>query len=143
MIAMIEVTLWSSISPTSISAQLPAGIRKATAWYNHHISLARPPIRGQSKPPLPVVVLLTDDVANRQKAEKEGLTCVSGGFHLRFHSSSTSIAIISAEIRRRPQGVNPIAGPSLGSRFGQLGTYRGRRRSSSALSRGRFLYCNR
>ncbi|OSD00737.1 RNB-domain-containing protein [Trametes coccinea BRFM310] len=53
------------------------GIRKATAWYNNHVSLARPPVRGQAKPPLPTIVLLTDDVANRQKAEKEGLTCMS------------------------------------------------------------------
>ncbi|PIL25685.1 hypothetical protein GSI_11435 [Ganoderma sinense ZZ0214-1] len=53
------------------------GIRKATSWYNNHLSLARPPVRGQSRPPLPLVVLLTDDVANRQKAEKEGLSCVS------------------------------------------------------------------
>ncbi|KAI0758758.1 RNB-domain-containing protein [Fomes fomentarius] len=53
------------------------GIRKATAWYNSHLSLARPPIRGQLKPPLPAVVLLTDDVANRQKAEKDGLRCAS------------------------------------------------------------------
>ncbi|TBU24927.1 RNB-domain-containing protein [Dichomitus squalens] len=53
------------------------GIRKATSWYNSHLSLARPPVRGQSRPPLPVVVLMSDDVANRQKAEKEGLSCVS------------------------------------------------------------------
>ncbi|KAI1791379.1 RNB-domain-containing protein [Ganoderma leucocontextum] len=53
------------------------GIRKATSWYNNHLTLARPPVRGQSRPSLPPVVLLTDDVANRQKAEKEGLSCVS------------------------------------------------------------------
>ena len=55
-----------------------SGIRKATSWYNTHISLARPPIRGQPQQPLPTVVLLTDDVANRQKAEKEGIKCLSG-----------------------------------------------------------------
>ncbi|GBE86825.1 Exosome complex exonuclease dis3 [Sparassis crispa] len=53
------------------------GIRKATSWYNTHISLSRPPIRGQPVRPLPTVVLLTDDVANRQRAEKEGLSCIS------------------------------------------------------------------
>ncbi|EJF61412.1 RNB-domain-containing protein [Dichomitus squalens LYAD-421 SS1] len=53
------------------------GIRKATSWYNCHLSLARPPVRGQSRPPLPVVVLMSDDVANCQKAEKEGLSCIS------------------------------------------------------------------
>ncbi|KZT00885.1 RNB-domain-containing protein [Laetiporus sulphureus 93-53] len=58
------------------------GIRKATTWYNSHISLARPPVRGQSKRVLPTVVLLTDDVANRQKAEKDGLNCVSGKLYL-------------------------------------------------------------
>ncbi|RDX49603.1 RNB-domain-containing protein [Lentinus brumalis] len=53
------------------------GIRRATAWYKGHLELSRPQIRGQTKPPQPAVVLLTDDVANRQKAEKEGLPCVS------------------------------------------------------------------
>ncbi|EKM52263.1 uncharacterized protein PHACADRAFT_211534 [Phanerochaete carnosa HHB-10118-sp] len=53
------------------------GIRKATSWYHTHISLARPPVRGQAKPTIPDVVLLTDDAANRQKAEKEGIKCMS------------------------------------------------------------------
>ncbi|KAH9913246.1 RNB-domain-containing protein [Fomitopsis serialis] len=53
------------------------GIRMATAWYNTHLGLARPPIRGQPARPLPSVVLLSDDVANRQKAEKEGIACIS------------------------------------------------------------------
>ncbi|KAH9911776.1 RNB-domain-containing protein [Epithele typhae] len=53
------------------------GIRKATSWYKSHLALARPAVRGQSVPPLPSIVLLTDDAANRQKAEKEGLTCLS------------------------------------------------------------------
>ncbi|KAI0683293.1 RNB-domain-containing protein [Cytidiella melzeri] len=51
-------------------------IRKATSWYNTHISLSRPSVRGQTKP-IPTVVLLTDDAANRQKAESEGLQCMS------------------------------------------------------------------
>ncbi|CAL1698566.1 unnamed protein product [Somion occarium] len=53
------------------------GIRKATAWYNEHLSLARPPIRGKLQPPLPTAILLTDDVANRQKAEKDRIPCIS------------------------------------------------------------------
>ncbi|KAI0287919.1 RNB-domain-containing protein [Russula brevipes] len=52
-------------------------IRVGTAWYNTHISLTRPPIRGQPQPALPTVVLLTDDVDNRLKAEKDGIPCSS------------------------------------------------------------------
>ena len=37
-----------------------------------------PPIRGQARPVLPDVILLTDDSANRQKAEKEGIKALSG-----------------------------------------------------------------
>jgi len=54
------------------------GIRIATAWYNTHISLTRPPIRGQTKNALPTVVLMTEDAANRQKAEQAGISCISG-----------------------------------------------------------------
>lgn len=75
------------------------GIRKATAWYNSHLSLSRPPVRGQSQPPLPPVVLLTDDVANRQKGEKDGLTCMSGKSH-----QGSSVA--AHYLRLRPQSVN-------------------------------------
>ncbi|KAI0076851.1 RNB-domain-containing protein [Panus rudis PR-1116 ss-1] len=53
------------------------GIRKAAAWYNTHLSLSRPPVRGKPNAPLPVAVLLTDDVANCQKAEQEGIPCIS------------------------------------------------------------------
>lgn len=66
------------LSAFCIETQPFAGIRKATAWYNTHISLARPPIRNQPKPVLTTAVLLTDDVANRQKAEAEGLKAISG-----------------------------------------------------------------
>lgn len=54
------------------------GIRKATAWYNEHIRVTRPPIRGQVPPKLPTVVLMTEDAANRGMAEKAGLSTVSG-----------------------------------------------------------------
>ncbi|KIK69027.1 hypothetical protein GYMLUDRAFT_35068 [Collybiopsis luxurians FD-317 M1] len=53
------------------------GIRTTTAWYNTHISLTRPPVRGKTQAPHPIVVLLTDDVANRQKAEQSGVTSIS------------------------------------------------------------------
>ncbi|THV04768.1 RNB-domain-containing protein [Dendrothele bispora CBS 962.96] len=53
------------------------GIRIATAWYNTHISLTRPPIRGQTKNAPPTVVLMTEDAANRQKAEQAGISCIS------------------------------------------------------------------
>jgi len=53
------------------------GIRKATAWYNTHISLTHPPIRGQPSPKLPTVVLMTEDAANRQKAENSGIASIS------------------------------------------------------------------
>ncbi|KAF9654049.1 RNB-domain-containing protein [Thelephora ganbajun] len=53
------------------------GIRKATAWYSSHISLINPPVRGQHPKPKPIVVLLTDDLQNRIKGEKEGIKCSS------------------------------------------------------------------
>ncbi|KAE9408711.1 RNB-domain-containing protein [Gymnopus androsaceus JB14] len=53
------------------------GIRTATAWYNTHISLTRPPVRGQTRTPHPTVVLMTEDAANRQKAEQSGITSIS------------------------------------------------------------------
>jgi hypothetical protein len=54
-----------------------AGIRKAAAWYTQHIELSRPPIRGKAAPKRPTVVLLTEDVANRQKAEKDKIVALS------------------------------------------------------------------
>ena len=57
------------------------GIRKATTWYNGHIARTRLPIRGQEKRLLPpCVILMTEDTANRRKAEKEGIICVSGSY---------------------------------------------------------------
>ncbi|KAF9478006.1 RNB-domain-containing protein [Pholiota conissans] len=53
------------------------GIRKATAWYTSHISTNRPPLRGQPTPKLPTVVLMTEDAANRQKAQKSGIYSIS------------------------------------------------------------------
>ncbi|KIJ59605.1 hypothetical protein HYDPIDRAFT_118378 [Hydnomerulius pinastri MD-312] len=53
------------------------GIRKGAEWYNAHLTLAHPPIRGQKPLPPPQVILLTDDAANRQKAEAENIPTVS------------------------------------------------------------------
>ncbi|KAI9566793.1 hypothetical protein HD554DRAFT_2024795 [Boletus coccyginus] len=52
------------------------GIRRGAEWYNIHLALARPPIRGQTRK-TPQVILLTDDVANRRKAEAENIPTVS------------------------------------------------------------------
>ena len=54
------------------------GIRRASAWYKAHLSANNPPSRGQPQPKLPTIVLLTEDAANRQKAEKEGIVSLSG-----------------------------------------------------------------
>jgi hypothetical protein len=53
------------------------GIRKTTEWYNSHLQVTRPQFRGQAPPKIPTVVLLTEDVANRQKAEGSGITAIS------------------------------------------------------------------
>lgn len=53
------------------------GIRKATSWYNTHISFSHPPARGQVSRKLPTVVLMTEDAANRQKGEDAGISCIS------------------------------------------------------------------
>ncbi|KAG2063668.1 RNB-domain-containing protein [Suillus decipiens] len=53
------------------------GIRKAAEWYNSHLTLAHPPIRGRPNLALPKVVLITDDFANHQKADKENIPCIS------------------------------------------------------------------
>jgi exosome complex exonuclease DIS3/RRP44 len=54
-----------------------AAIRKATAWYNSHISLSFPTFRSQSVT-VPMVVLLTDDAANRSLAAVGGVDSLSG-----------------------------------------------------------------
>ena len=56
------------------------GIRKATAWYNVRLKLNRPPIREQGPPKIPTIVLMTEDAANRQKAEVLGIPSTSGKF---------------------------------------------------------------
>ncbi|KAL4068784.1 hypothetical protein V8B97DRAFT_1972058 [Scleroderma yunnanense] len=52
-------------------------IRNGAKWYNTHLRLARPPIRGHKPPTVPHVVLLTQDAGNRNKALAEEIPCVS------------------------------------------------------------------
>ncbi|KAG6329453.1 hypothetical protein ID866_9636, partial [Astraeus odoratus] len=52
-------------------------IRVGAKWYNDHVRLARPPVRGQKLPPIPQVVLLTQDAGNREKALAENIPCIS------------------------------------------------------------------
>ena len=83
---------------------LLSGIRKATAWYNSHISLARPPIRNQPKPDVTTAVLLTDDVANRQKAEAEGLHAFSGMIFWINHDY-IPLRYLAQQVRRYVEGL--------------------------------------
>lgn len=87
----------------AIPQPINSGIRKATAWYNSHISLSRPPVRGQAKPVLPDVVLLTDDAANRQKAEKEGIKCMSGTWST-IHAKHAASPNAAFSVRRYIEG---------------------------------------
>ncbi|KAF9529933.1 hypothetical protein CPB83DRAFT_925381 [Crepidotus variabilis] len=52
------------------------GIRKATQWYAQHVALRSSSIRGQDQNS-PTILLLTEDAANRFKAEKLGLSALS------------------------------------------------------------------
>ena len=80
------------------------GIRKAAAWYKSHLNLNRPPIRGQGPPKVPTIVLMTEDAANRQKAEKSGITSTSGEFpalaEFFFSSRELNHGLYSTQVRR-------------------------------------------
>ncbi|KAF9073535.1 RNB-domain-containing protein [Rhodocollybia butyracea] len=81
------------------------GIRNATAWYNTHISLTRPPIRGQTQVPHPRVVLITEDAANRQKAEQSGITSISVRKYVEgMKNANQLLDLLSAE---GSQGIEP------------------------------------
>ncbi|KAH9967857.1 RNB-domain-containing protein [Russula dissimulans] len=66
-------------------------IRVGTAWYNTHIFLTRPPVRGRPNSTLPTVVLLTDDVDNRLKAEKDKIPCSSVRRYVEGMADSTQL----------------------------------------------------
>lgn len=80
------------------------GIRKAAAWYKSHLNLNRPPVRGQGPPKVPTIVLMTEDAANRQKAEKSGITSTSGEFpalaEFFFSSRELNHGLYSTQVRR-------------------------------------------
>ena len=65
----------------------------------------RPPIRGQAPPPLPTVVLLTDDVDNRSKAEKDGIPCSSGERVFRLQTRATNSPVRLLIVRRYVEGM--------------------------------------
>lgn len=75
MIATTEVS-WS-FTPSIPTTVTTSGIRDGAKWYNTHLRLARPPIRGQKPPTIPQVILLTQDVGNRDKALTENIPCTS------------------------------------------------------------------
>jgi hypothetical protein len=77
MTAMTEACFFDMYATPQLTLS-PLGIRKAASWYHSHLSLSRPPVRGEVVQELPSVVLLTDDAANRQKAELDGISCASG-----------------------------------------------------------------
>jgi len=80
MTVMIEVSHVLANSKFFIKSVRWTGIRKAAAWYNAHMSLMHPATRGLPNQNVPTVVLMTDDLANRQKAEKDGIVSISGAF---------------------------------------------------------------
>ena len=86
MIVTIEVPFLKFPNVTCVPTAA-LGIRKATAWYNSHLKLNRFPVRGQSPPKVPTVVLMTEDAANRQKAENSGIASTSGLFSSFFFVS--------------------------------------------------------
>lgn len=93
-------------------------------------------MRGQARATLPAVVLLTDDVANRQKSEAEGIACASGASVSDPRTSARLMGyeFFSEEIRRGREGRDAATRPSLSHEC------RGRGRppwpAGSALSRG-------
>ncbi|KAH9476796.1 Exosome complex exonuclease dis3 [Psilocybe cubensis] len=87
------------------------GIRKATAWYNEHIKLSRPPIRGQPTPQIPTVVLMTEDSDNRQKAEKAGIPASSVRKYVQSMKNSTQLLdLLSAEGSSEIEPTKAVAG---------------------------------
>ena len=79
MIVTIEVSFLKFLNVTFFTQQLSLGIRKAAAWYDYHLK-NHLPVYGQGPPKIPTIVLMTEDAANRQKAEKSGITSTSGLF---------------------------------------------------------------
>ena len=73
--AMTEVSHRLSFETQFLTMHL--AIRQAAAWYNSHIGLNLPPVRGQNQR-IPTTALVTDDAANRTLAGTEHVQAVSG-----------------------------------------------------------------
>lgn len=54
------------------------GIRRAASWYNMHVQQIHTSARPKRSGPPSIVVMLSDDVENRKRAEQENLTAISG-----------------------------------------------------------------
>lgn len=74
-----------TVSPSSVVNQPVIAIRKAASWYAQHVASMKVGLRGKMPPS---IVLLTDDVENRKRAEAEGIPTSSGTFA--EYSTSTS-----------------------------------------------------
>ena len=62
-----------------LSPYFVKGIRKAAAWYRHHIAQTlSQPRTVKEQIARPVIVLLTNDAENRRRAEADGVKCLSG-----------------------------------------------------------------
>lgn len=72
---MIEVSV--VISALFLTLNIYLAIRASVAWFSSHIKLNFPPIRGQTSS-VPTIVLVTDDVANRELSLKENIQAISG-----------------------------------------------------------------
>ena len=79
MIITIEVLFLKFLNITCFPINF-LGICKATALYNSHLKLNQPPVHSQRPPKVPIIVLMMEDAANRQKAGKLGITSNLGLF---------------------------------------------------------------
>jgi len=75
MTSMIEVGC-GSLSSVSLT-NLRLAIRKAASWYSQHVASMKVGLRGKVPPS---IVLLTDDVENRKRAEAEGVPTSSSTY---------------------------------------------------------------
>ncbi|KAF8999767.1 hypothetical protein BDQ17DRAFT_1360335 [Cyathus striatus] len=77
------------------------GIRRATKWFTEHFSLAHSPVCGKAQQP-PTMVLMTEDVANRDKANLDSITSISVRKYVEGLKDSSQLldllAVISEDI---------------------------------------------
>jgi hypothetical protein len=60
-----------------VADQPAIAIRKAASWYAQHVASMKVGLRGKMPPS---IVLLTEDVENRKRAEAEGIPTSSGTY---------------------------------------------------------------